>query len=552
MKSTALFIAGVAFVATTSFAGEGNVRRSEKRIPNRYIVVLESAGNVPEVADEVSKRGAGKVHHQYEHGLKALALETTEAEAQRLAKDPRVAYVEEDAEVTTSATWNLDRIDQRSLPLNGNFNPGNKAGRNVRVYVIDTGVSPHNEIGWRLVPGYTAISDSLGTTDCNGHGTHVAGLIAGYQYGVADGATVVPVRVMNCNGAGTLSSVLAGINWVIQDRQLQGRPSVANMSLTGLGSSALDAAVNSMINAGITTVVAAGNSSDDACRYSPARASRALTVGSTNSTDQRAPTSNYGVCVDLFAPGANVTSAWPTTMSSSHTLSGTSQAAPLVAGNAALWLERYPGYTPDQVANAILTQSTNGVVGSAGGGPNRLLYVVYDVFTFLLTPVTQLVNDIGFDNGTTFWTADICTVVEQTGCPPGAMDEVLVASMPSRSGHTHASLGGRPRDVQILSAPMTVPSNASTVELSFYLWVVTAEHKMTADDVLTVEVRDAAGSVLETVGTFSNLDESSTYVRRQVDMTRYAGKTIRISFTSSADHGAPTWFLLDDVELSAW
>ena len=535
------------------FAGDGNVRRSAARIPGRYIVVLAAETQVSEMAEAVKNRGQARIHHQYEKGIKGLALEMTEAEAQKMAKDPRVDFVEEDAEISASQVpWGLDRMDQRYLPLNGSFSPG-RTGRGVRVYVIDSGISPHLDFGWRLASGYSAIVDDQGTRDCNGHGTHVAGIIGGYTYGVADGVTLVPVRVLDCKGKGSISVLLDGLQWVMIDRYFYGRPSVANMSFTGNASTALDNAITSMLNLGITTVAAAGNGGDDACRYSPARVSRVITVGATTSIDERTSWSNYGMCVDLFAPGTDIVSTSNASPYGTQTMSGTSQAAPFVTGNAALWLERDPYASPDTIATYMLTQATGNIVRNAGdGSPNRLACT--HVFDFNYRPrVAQLVSDSGFENGTAFWSTEICTVINQTGCPPEAMMEIMsVSNLPSRSGTTHASMGGRPKDIQILSAPMSVPADADTVELSFYLWVITAEHKGAADDLLTVEVRDAAGNLLETLGTLSNLDESSSYVQKNFDMSKYRGQTIRLAFKSNADNGAPTWFLLDDVELNAW
>jgi hypothetical protein len=549
MKKSLLVLSLVLWAAT-AFAGDGNIRRSGARIPGSYVVVLQEGADVNDVARSVKSRGPQRVQREYRRGIKGMAVEMSDAEAQELARDPRVAYVEEDSVIeATDLPWGLDRIDQRTLPLDGSFNP-ERNGSKVRVYVFDTGVSEHDEYSGRLLPGFSAMLDLLGTGDCNGHGTHVAGIIAGKNYGVAEGVEIVPVRVLSCGGKGSLSGLLAGIDFVIGQID-PNQPALANMSLAGKSSSALDAAVNRLIDAGVTTVVAAGNSGVDACTVSPARVPRALTVGATDAADNRTTWSNYGACIDVFAPGEGILSASNKTTTATATLSGTSQAAPFVAGVAALWLEGTTGVAPDAIALDVLSHATPNVVTGLGDlvTPNRLLSTLQGDAE-IMVPVDQLIADPGFDDGEDFWTTEICTVINQTGCPPTFLD-IQGHNMPSRSGRSHASLGARNRDLLLVSAPMTIPASASAVELRFWLWVVTKERGDRAEDVLKIEVRDAAGKVLEVLGTYSNLSDSSTYRQRHFDMSAYRGKTIRVAFTSTRDHGATTWFLLDDVELRA-
>lgn len=543
-----LWVLSLVLWAATAFAGNGNIHRSSARIPGSYIVVLQAGADLDDVTSSVKSGGQRRVQRQYRRGIKAIAVDMSDAEAQVFARDPRVDYVEEDSVIeTTALPWGPDRIDQRSLPLDGSFNPSGN-GSNVLVYVFDTGVSPHDEYAGRLLPGFNATGDALGTTDCNGHGTHVAGIIGGKNYGVAEGVQIVPVRVLGCDGKGTLSALLAGIEFVIGQTS-PSQPAVANMSLAGSASTALDAAVNRLIDAGVTTVVAAGNSGIDACGVSPARVPRALTVAATDAADNETSWSNYGPCIDIFAPGMGILSASNTSTTATATRSGTSQAAPFVAGVAALWLEGTTGLSPDTIALDILSHATPNVVMSLSDSvtPNRLLCTLMGDAD-ITVPVDQLIPDSGFDDGGDFWTTEICTVVNQTGCPP--FDAMSVPNMPSHSGKTHASLGAN-RELHLVSAPITIPSNASAVNLEFWLWVITKENDNTPDDVLKVDVRDAAGNVLQVLGTYSNLSESKTYRQHSFDMTAYRGKTIRVAFTSTADRGAPTWFLLDDVALNA-
>lgn len=327
-------------------------------------------------AAEASKRGI-EVTETYT-AVGGFAAQMSRQQVDQIRKDPQVAYVEADQVVTLNATqsnptWGLDRVDQRALPLNRQY-VYNSTGRGVMSYILDTGIrSGHTDFGGRVAAGATAISDGRGTEDCQGHGTHVAGTVGGSRYGVAKETTLVPVRVLDCAGRGTNSGIIAGMDWVAQ--QPRTNPRVANMSLGGGASSAIDAAVGRMTGAGVTVVVAAGNESQNACNVSPARASTAYTVGSSTSSDARSSFSNFGSCVNIFAPGSSITSAWHTSNTATNTISGTSMASPHVAGAAALYLQRNPSASPAQVGSALSSQSTTGrLTGIGTGSPNRLLY----------------------------------------------------------------------------------------------------------------------------------------------------------------------------------
>ena len=324
----------------------------------------------------------GKIKFIYQNAFQGVAVQipqNVEQEFVRILKlNPTVSLIEKDqvfksnATTQTNATWGLDRSDQRNLPLNSTYNAdGNAQG--VPVYVVDTGVlASHQDFTGRVKAGYTAVSDGNGTTDCNGHGTHVAGTIAGTKYGIAKSASIIPVRVLDCNGSGTTSTVIAGLDWVASQNP---KNAVVNLSLGGGTSTALDDAINRVVNKDIVVVVAAGNNNADACNYSPSRVPAAITVGATTNQDQRANYSNYGKCLDVFAPGSNITSDWYSSNTATATASGTSMASPHVAGLAAILRAIYTGENVSQITNRILNKATtNKVTDSQTGSPNRLLY----------------------------------------------------------------------------------------------------------------------------------------------------------------------------------
>jgi len=350
-------------------------------IAGSYIVVLKSAPGLARAAEVARGLGVAAMRHEYNRVLKGFAANLSVADAARIARDPRVAFVEQDQVVTidatqNSATWGLDRTDQRNLPLSSTFSYTN-SGAGVKVYIIDTGILfGHGQFGGRAVTGFDAV-DGGAADDCNGHGTHVAGTVGGSTYGVAKGVTLVGVRVLDCAGSGSTSGVIAGIDWVTSNHAA-GAPAVANMSLGGGASTALDNAVANSIADGVTYAIAAGNSNRDACNFSPARTAAAITVGATTSTDARASYSNYGRCLDLFAPGSSITSAWYTSATATNTISGTSMATPHVAGVAALYLQGNTSASPATVRTALVNNATSGKVTSAGrNSPNKLLFTSY-------------------------------------------------------------------------------------------------------------------------------------------------------------------------------
>jgi subtilisin family serine protease len=382
--AAAAALAGAA-VATATGAeaapATGTVLAASNPVKDSYIVMLKDGkatpGAVRQAAADLAKAHTGAVTHTYTAAIRGFAVRMTAARAKVLAADPRVALVAQDgvvtADVTQSpATWGLDRIDQRALPLSNSYTYDTTAA-NVHAYVIDTGIrANHTDFGGRASIGADTVGDGQNGNDCNGHGTHVAGTVGGSTWGVAKGVRIVAVRVLNCAGSGTNAGVIAGVDWVTANAI---KPAVANMSLGGGISTALDAAVRNSIASGVTYALAAGNSNANACNSSPSRVTEAVVVGASTRTDGRASFSNFGTCLDLFAPGQDITSAWITSTTATNTISGTSMASPHAAGAAALVLAANPTASPTAVQSTLIANSTPNVIGNPGtGSPNRLLF----------------------------------------------------------------------------------------------------------------------------------------------------------------------------------
>ncbi|MEE1753697.1 S8 family peptidase [Streptomyces sp. SP18CS02] len=358
--------------------GDLRLAPSSTAIENSWIVVLKDGSTRAADLGVTPK-------HRYRSVLKGFSASMSRAKAASLAADPRVAYVEQNATVRlndtqSGATWGLDRVDQRDLPLSKTYTYGTTAS-NVHAYIIDTGIrTSHSEFEGRAVVGTDTVGGGQNGQDCQGHGTHVAGTVGGRTYGVAKAAELVAVRVLDCNGSGSTAGVIAGVDWVTANAV---KPAVANMSLGGGANTSLDNAVKKSIASGVSYAVAAGNGNFlglpvNACNSSPARVPEAITVGATDSADKRASFSNYGTCLDLFAPGVNITSAWRTDDSATNTISGTSMATPHTAGVAALYLSSNPSATPAQVRDALVANATSGKVQDPRtGSPNKLLHSLF-------------------------------------------------------------------------------------------------------------------------------------------------------------------------------
>lgn len=556
--AVALTAGAFGFATRSSEGQERKIKPSKAPIAGRYIVVFEeaSAGGLGDfsfadaLAAEMSNLYGGKVDRVFKHALNGFSVEMSADDAAKMSADPRVAFIEEDSEMSVNAvqspvTWGLDRIDQRNMPLSNSYTY-NFDGSGVNAYIIDTGVRfTHGEFTGRTGQSFDAIGDGQNGNDCNGHGTHVAATTGGSTYGVAKGVTIHRVRVLNCSGSGTNSGVIAGVDWVTANHV---KPAVANMSLGGGASSALDTAVNNSINSGVTYALAAGNSNANACNSSPARVAAAITVGSTTNTDARSSFSNYGTCLDIFAPGSSITSAWHTSDTATNTISGTSMASPHTAGVVALYLDQNGHQSPATVRDALVNNATTGLVTSVGtGSPNRLLYSIFGgpqptptpTPSPTPTPGIELLVNGGFEGSSSPWVSSGSGAfyTANGNFPNGGTGYIYFGVNNSVSGQSYQTV--------------TIPSSASGA-FQFWLNVTSSETTTSVQyDKLFVEVRNTAGTLLSTVATYSNLNKTTagSYSLKSFSLAAFKGQTVRVQFRSTTDSSITTTFRVDDVSL---
>lgn len=543
LRRTAIGTATLAVAMLGSMGAMANASAAEDRAPlklasedaisGQYIVVLKADTSQAEAtkSHQAVKADGGKVKNVYRN-LNGYSALLNQAQLDEVRGDARVEFVQQDHLVTTSdtqtgATWGIDRIDQRDRPLSGTYEYS-ATGLGVRAYIIDTGLNgSHGEFTGRTATGYTAINDGNGTTDCNGHGTHVSGTVAGTTYGVAKKATVIPVRVLDCQGSGSNSGVVAGMDWVAGQ---SAGPKVANMSLGGPADSATDSAINRMVAAGVTVAVAAGNEDQDACNVSPSRAASAITVASSTSSDARSSFSNWGSCVDIFAPGSSITSAWTGSTSATNTISGTSMASPHVAGAAALYLQGNPTASPATVTSALVNNASTGKISDLKGSPNRLLFTNPSGGT-TPPPTGDKVTNGTFEAGATGWSGDTAVIGSGT--------------YPAFAGTLKAWLNGYgSTSTETINQTVAIPSTATSATLTFQLRVDSAESGSTAYDLMRVY----AGTTV--LGTYSNVNETSGYVQKSFNMTAYKGQSVNIKFSGTEDSSLQTSFLIDNVALT--
>jgi subtilisin family serine protease len=531
-------------------AGQPNV------VPNSYLVVLHDSAvadrSVAAQAKVLTDRFGGEIAATWDAAINGFSVTMSEQAARRLAAHPAVDYVEHDMTVQLAATqtnppsWGLDRIDQRNLPLNSSYTFPNTAS-NVHIYIIDTGIrTTHNDFGGRAVHGIDTVDNDGNATDCHGHGTHVAGTAGGSSFGVAKGATLVAVRVLTCTGSGTTTQIVNGINWVTQNAI---RPAVANMSLGGSGvNTTMNNAVANSIASGITYALAAGNNSSDACNFSPALVPSAITVGATTITDARASFSNFGTCLDIFAPGQGITSAWSTSDTATNTISGTSMASPHAAGVAALIASANPSFTPAQVRDRMVADATTGVVTSPGtGSPNRLLFVNNGGAPPPPPPGTTIFSD-DFETATGWTTngggGDTATTGQwargnpeptsnggiplQLGTTVSGSNDLVTGPLAGTGAGSFDVDGG----VTTIRSPLITLPSTGTLTLQ-YSWYLAHLNNSSSADFFRVRVVTGSTSTIISTTTGAATNRAGSWSTASLSLNAFAGQTVRVQFEAA-------------------
>jgi subtilisin family serine protease len=565
MRGTCLTLA-LLLAATAAWAGDGTIVRPQgaKLIDGQYIVQFTRGLQASAVADQLAGLYGARVLHTYQHALTGAAFAMTEAQATALSRHPHVTRVEQDSlffiNVTQSpATWGIDRVDQRNLPLSNSYTY-DFTGAGVRAFIIDTGIrTTHTNFGGRASFGTNCTSE--GSTDGNGHGTHVAGTVGSATYGIAKSVSLIAVKVCTAGGSCPNSAILCGINYVTgQKNNNPSIPMVANMSLGGGANTTLDNAVNGSVAAGVFYAVAAGNNNSNACNFSPARAVNAYTVGSTTMSDARSSFSNFGTCLDIFAPGSSITSTWRTSDTATNTISGTSMASPHVAGAAALVLHEHPTWTPAQVDAELDARATTGVLSGVGtGSPNRLL------FTLGSGPPPPPPGDCAvnqnFETDSTGWAnsaASTCTTGAYVRANPTQVSNGGVITQPagSHSGSfsvftaTNSSAGVN--DVDGGNCILTSPSWTAGAASTLSVWYFHGQRDQGGDasgDFFRLEYSTNGGSTWNLLASRGDQTTNAAWTNATAQIASGATVTLRVQCSDGTATGDLIECGIDDVSI---
>lgn len=516
------------------------------------LVVLDDtadAATVDALVDLVERTG-GEVASRPGPGSSGFAARLTPRAERMLARHPAVADVADNTVFRTAsrqqgAPWHLDRIDQLSANRDGAYLFGSakqrSTGKGVTVYVVDSGVrATHRQLRGRVGKGFSVVGASP-RRDCDGHGTHVAGLAAGKQVGVAKQARIVPVRVFGCNGRASADRIIRALDWVTKNHR---KPAVMNLSLTGPRNRAVDNAVKRAIKRGVHVVAAAGNESINACRISPAHLPGVVTVGATARNDTLARFTNVGSCVDVYAPGVGLRSLAARNNTATRLESGTSMSAPVVAGTLARLLQHQKRLKPAGARKALVAAAPiQPTVRSATGEAVRVraLYAgLRDDLQRPGAPARQLLTNPGFEAGATGW---------QVAAPDDPQRASFTTTAPAAaSGATKAQLGGRTdAGTTGIRQAVTVPTDAKRAWLAFRLRTLTAEKPTGDRDLLAVYVADAEDRLLDRPVYFSNRSVAGRYLRYEMNLRPFRGRQVFVTFVSVENGGPSTRFLLDDV-----
>jgi subtilisin family serine protease len=554
------------FAASGAWAGDGTIYKPPggELIEGQYIVVFNPGSNSRALAAQLAGVHGAKVTRTFSHAFSGAVFTMNENAARGLSLNPNVVLVEQDSVFTINATqspatWGLDRIDQRNLPLSNSYTY-NFTGAGVRAFILDTGIrTTHTNFGGRASWGTVCTGEAQ--SDGHGHGTHVAGTVGSATYGVAKGVSLIAVKICTNGGSCPNSNSICGIDYVVGQKQANPSvPMVANMSIGGPVSSSLNTAVNNAVNAGVFFAVAAGNENQNACNVSPASAANAYTIGSTTTSDTRSSFSNFGTCVDTFAPGSSITSTWNTSDTATNTISGTSMASPHATGAAALVFQEHPTWTPSQVTSELNARATTGVLTGIGtGSPNRLLFTLSGT----PPPPPSCAVQQGFETDASGWSNDAastCTTGAYVRANPtlvtdgGVTTQVGGSHAGTSSVFTATNSSAGVNDVDggncILASPTWSVSAASTLSV----WYFHGQRDTGGDaagDFFRLEYSTNGGSTWTTMASNGDSTRNAAWTNATAAIPSGASVRLRLQCSDGTATGDLVECGIDDVSICA-